>query len=154
MDHFERQLAQLMHSTHEHAPFEPRHRERLRAGVRTRRRTRALQQAGGFALAITGLGIALFLLPGRPHSVEPSSPRPEPATSPTAPAVSPSSTPTSSATGTEGTSSPPGSTGGTTSGPPPTTTTSPPPSSTENTQGDPTTDATSVPTSTMSPDYG
>lgn len=154
MDHFERQLAQLMHSTHEHAPFEPRHRERLRAGVRTRRRTRALQQAGGFALAITGLGIALFLLPGRPHSVEPSSPRPEPATSPTAPAVSPSSTPTSSATGTEGTSSPPGATGGTTSAPPPTTTTSPPPSSTENTQGDPTTDATSVPTSTMSPDYG
>lgn len=153
MDHFERQLAQLMHSTHEHAPFEPRHRERLRAAVRTRRRTRALQQVGGFALAVAGLGVALFLLPGRPHSVEPSSPRPEPATSPTAPAASPSSTPTSSATGTQGTSSPPGATGDTTSAPPPTTT-SPPPSSTENTQDDPSTDATSVPTSTMSPDYG
>ena len=152
MDHFERQLAQLMHSTHEHAPFEPRHRERLRAGVRTRRRTRALQQAGGFALAITGLGVALFLLPGRPHSVEPSSPRPEPATSPTAPAVSPSSTPTASATGTEGTSSPPGATGDATSAPPPTTT-SPPPSSTETAQSDPSMDPTSLPTSTMSPGY-
>lgn len=153
MDHFERQLAQLMHSTHEHAPFEPQHRERLRAGVRARRRTRAVRQVGGFALAIAGLGLALFLLPGRPHNVEPSSPRPEPATSPSAPAVSPSSTPTSSATGTEGTHSPSVSTGGTTSAPPPTTT-SPPPSSTETAQSDPSMGATSLPTSTMSPGYG
>ncbi|WP_149181467.1 cellulase [Streptomyces sp. TRM49041] len=106
MDHFERQLARMMRATEERTSFEPRHQERLRAGVRARRLTRAVQLTTGSALAVTGLGIGLFLLPGTPDRVEPSAPRPLPATSPspvprTTPSITtpPPSTPGSPATG-------------------------------------------------------
>ncbi|UXY31658.1 hypothetical protein [Streptomyces sp. HUAS TT20] len=105
MDHFERQLARLMHSAQEHIPFEPEQRERLRAGVRSRRRVRAVQRAAGSALAVAGLGIVILLWPHAPVRNEPSGPDPRPAISPSDPATtSPtpdtteSETPSSSAT--------------------------------------------------------
>ncbi|AXE79876.1 cellulase [Streptomyces atratus] len=88
MDHFERQLAQMMRDTEAPAPFEPKHRERLWAGVRVRSRRRAAQRAVGSVLAIVGLSVGLFLLPGRTTPVEPSRPGPQPATSPS-PSASP-----------------------------------------------------------------
>ncbi|GGT09532.1 hypothetical protein GCM10010207_05340 [Streptomyces atratus] len=88
MDHFERQLAQMMRDTEAPAPFEPKHRERLWAGVRVRSRRRAAQRAVGSVLAIVGLSVGLFLLPGRTTPVEPSHPGPQPATSPS-PSASP-----------------------------------------------------------------
>lgn len=104
MDHFEQQLARMMRNAEERASFEPTHRERLRAGVRARRRVRIAQRAVGSALAVAGLGVGLFLLPGGPTRAEPSDPRPRPATSPsppapdTAPDVSPTAPSSSSAT--------------------------------------------------------
>ncbi|WP_405999692.1 hypothetical protein [Streptomyces sp. NBC_00829] len=105
MDHFERQLAQMMRDTEAPAPFEPKHRERLRAGVRVRGRRRAAQRAVCSVLAVVGLSVGLFLLPGHATRVEPSHPRPQPATSPTpsAPPATPdvsSSAPSSSGTST------------------------------------------------------
>ncbi|MFE7401803.1 hypothetical protein [Streptomyces sp. NPDC057557] len=104
MDHFERQLAQMMRDTEAPAPFEPKHRERLWAGVRVRRRRRAAQRAAGSVLAVVGLSVGLFLLPGRATRVEPSHPGPQPTTSPlpsaphatpATPGVSPSAPPSS-----------------------------------------------------------
>ncbi|MET9017170.1 hypothetical protein ABZX74_40905, partial [Streptomyces olivaceoviridis] len=40
-DRFERELTRLMQRAEQPVPFEARHREALRAGVRTRRRGRA-----------------------------------------------------------------------------------------------------------------
>ncbi|MFF3402869.1 hypothetical protein ACFYW6_30715 [Streptomyces sp. NPDC002659] len=101
MDHFERRLAQMMRDTQEPASFEPKHRERLRAGISTRRRTRTAQRAAGSALAVAGIAVGLLLLPHASDRVEPSGPRPQPATSPSpsTPEVSPSA-PSSSATST------------------------------------------------------
>jgi hypothetical protein len=82
MDHFERQLAQMMRDAEAPTPFEPKHRERLWAGVRVRSRRRAAQRAVGAALAVVGLSVGLFLLPGHATRVEPSRPGPQPATSP------------------------------------------------------------------------
>lgn len=95
MDHFEQQLAQLMRDTEEPAPFDPTQRERLRAGVRSRRRTRAAQRAVGSVLAVAGIAVGLSLLPGGPTRVEPSQIRPQPATnpSPPAPALTPGASP-------------------------------------------------------------
>ncbi|TQK42538.1 hypothetical protein FBY35_3959 [Streptomyces sp. SLBN-118] len=158
MDHFERRLAQMMRDTQEPASIEPRHRERLQAGISARRRTRTAQRAAGSALAVAGLAVGLLLLPNAPDRVEPSSPRPQPATSPTpsapgaTPEVSPSA-PTSSATSTDpalpddvsNTATPPAATGsstatGTPSGSGVTTppfSTPPPPSGTATTQSPP-----------------
>ncbi|HET6356508.1 hypothetical protein [Streptomyces sp.] len=105
MDHFERRLAQMMRDTQEPASFEPKHRERLQAGISARRRTRTAQRAAGSALAVAGLAVGLLLLPHASDRVEPSGPRPQPATSPSpsapdaTPEVSPSA-PSSSATST------------------------------------------------------
>ncbi|MEW2049477.1 hypothetical protein [Streptomyces sp. NPDC005476] len=106
MDHFERQLAQLMRDAEEPALFDPRQQERLRAEIGARRHTRAVRRAVGSVLAvvcIAGIGIGLMLLPGSPTRVEPGGIRPRPATSPTPPAptgtpdVSPGTPPPSSA---------------------------------------------------------
>ncbi|MDV9175556.1 hypothetical protein R6V09_36270 [Streptomyces sp. W16] len=104
MDPFERQLARMMHDTHEPVPFEPRHRERLHEGVRVRRRTRVVRRTVGCALAVVGVSIGLLLLPGGPARVQPAEPHPRPATSPTptgsaaTPGETPTAPPTSSAT--------------------------------------------------------
>ncbi|MEU6066814.1 MULTISPECIES: hypothetical protein [Streptomyces] len=121
MDHFERQLAQLMHSAQEHTPFEPVQRERLRAGVRSRRRVRAVQRAAGSALAVAGLGIGILLWPHTPVRDEPSGPHPRPAASPSDPATT---SPTPDATESETPSSSATTTPPSTDGPP--TTTAPP----------------------------
>ncbi|WP_328501089.1 hypothetical protein OG828_11795 [Streptomyces sp. NBC_00457] len=128
MDHFERQLAQLMRDTQEHTPYEPKYQDRLRAGVRARRRVRAAQAAVGSVLAVAGLGIGLFLLPDGQVRDEPSAPNPRPAVSPSSPASetsppgpsptatsSPSSSPTGSADSYAPTTAPPASAGGATS---------------------------------------
>ncbi|MFJ4985787.1 hypothetical protein ACIP9H_18545 [Streptomyces sp. NPDC088732] len=64
MDDFERRLARMMHASERHTPFEPRHRERLRGGVASRRRVRTVWQAGSSAVAVTAIACALVLLPG------------------------------------------------------------------------------------------
>ncbi|MGW6548205.1 cellulase [Streptomyces massasporeus] len=91
MDDFERDLSRLMHDTRQHTPYEPAHRQRLHAGIRARRRSRLLWKAGGSAVAVAGLSVALALLPGLLTRAQPADPRPQPATSPT---TSPDSTPT------------------------------------------------------------
>ncbi|MFG2604863.1 hypothetical protein ACGFT2_15155 [Streptomyces sp. NPDC048514] len=96
-DHFERQLARLMH-TQEQTPFGPGHRDRLRAGVVTRRRVRAARRAAGSVLAVAGLGLGVFLWPHAHTDDRPSAPHPRPAISPTSgPSTSPS--PSRSASG-------------------------------------------------------
>ncbi|MEU3248782.1 hypothetical protein [Streptomyces sp. NPDC006875] len=144
MDHFERELARMMRDAEEHTPFDPAQRNRLRTGIRDRRRVRSAQKAVGSVLAVAGLGAGLFLLPHTPDSDRPQAPLPltgrpspdvTPMLSPTPP--QPSGTPTGSDTAapddTAGTSAPPSapaSTGGaasdgsdgsgtTTSAPPP-----------------------------------
>ncbi|MER6570519.1 hypothetical protein ABT288_31145 [Streptomyces sp. NPDC001093] len=130
MDHFERQLTRLMHSTQEPVRYEPRHQEALHAGVRVRRRVRAARRAAGSVLAVAGLGLGLLLWPHGHTDGRPSAPHPRPATSPTpvpstspgpsqspsttyAPSGPPSSTATDSATpgSTTSTANPPGATG-------------------------------------------
>ena len=98
MDDFERDLSRLMRDTQQHTPYEPAHRQRLHAGIRTRRRSRLLRKAGGSAVAVAGLSVGLALLPGMLNRAQPADPRPQPATSPT---TSSDSTPTTepSATG-------------------------------------------------------
>ncbi|WP_051942276.1 hypothetical protein [Streptacidiphilus rugosus] len=59
MDDFERELTRLMHSTQDTNPISPDQSARLRAGVRTRRRTRTAMVAGS-SLAIAA-GIAAVL---------------------------------------------------------------------------------------------
>lgn len=139
MDHFERQLAQMMRDSEAApAPFESKHRERLWAGVRVRHRRRAARRAVGSVLAVVGLSVGLSLLPGHATRVEPSHPGPQPTTSlPTSapPAIrdaSPSAPSSSS-----GASTAPAPPGGTATSAPPATTgstataTETPPGSTE-----------------------
>ncbi|MGY5100178.1 hypothetical protein [Streptomyces sp. 900105245] len=100
-DHFERQLSRLMHSAREQASFDVRHQERLRAGVRTRRRVRAVRRAAGSVLAVAGLGLGLFLWPHGHIDDRPSAPHPRPLTEPsttTSPPPTPSATPSAPAT--------------------------------------------------------
>ncbi|MEU0040465.1 MULTISPECIES: hypothetical protein [unclassified Streptomyces] len=149
MDHFERELARMMRDTEEQTPFEPAQQDRLRTGVRVRRRVRSAQKAVGSVLAVAGLGVGLFLLPHTPKGDRPQAPLPQPMTGRSSPAVSPTPSPTptrpsgGASTGsatttpddTSSTSSPPtapSSTGGSTSvgtDPSGTATTSPPPRS-------------------------
>ncbi|MFH8448051.1 cellulase [Streptomyces fungicidicus] len=87
MNDFERELTRLMHDARQPAPFRPEHRRRLYEGIRVRRRTRTLWRAGGSALAVAGLSVALAVLPGTDsRSAPPADQRPRPATSPTPPA--------------------------------------------------------------------
>lgn len=155
MDHFERELARMMRGTEEPTPFEPKHGDRLRAGVRHRRRVRAARRAAGSVLAVAGLCLGLFLLPGKPTQVEPADHDPLPTVTttpwtsspPGTPDMSPSAPSSSATTGVPGrtddnavTTAPAttpvttGSTGGATSSstsPPPTSrSTSPPPTGT------------------------
>ncbi|TXS74568.1 hypothetical protein EAO69_14100, partial [Streptomyces sp. me109] len=88
MDHFERELARMMRDAEEHTPFDPAQRNRLRTGIRDRRRVRSAQKAVGSVLAVAGLGAGLFLLPHTPDSDRPQAPlpltgRPSPDVTPT-----------------------------------------------------------------------
>lgn len=100
MDHFERELARMMRDTREHTAFEPKHQDRLRAGVRARSRVRAAQKAAGSVLPVAGLALGLFLLPGTSAEVRPQAPPPRPATSPTyrSPSPTPDASPTDTST--------------------------------------------------------
>ncbi|MGW2282789.1 hypothetical protein [Streptomyces sp. NPDC001770] len=81
MDHFEQELARLMRDVRELAPFEERHRYRLRAAVRARQRTRTAWMATGSVLTVAGLGIALTVLSGSLADGGPAGPSPRPVTS-------------------------------------------------------------------------
>lgn len=64
MDDFENELARMMReASNGPARFDPARRERLRAGVRTRRRNRYAWAAGGTVLAAALAGVALLGLP-------------------------------------------------------------------------------------------
>ncbi|MFI2645886.1 hypothetical protein [Streptomyces sp. NPDC018610] len=89
-DHFERRLTRLMRESEQYAPFEPRHRQRLRAGVRARRRVRAAQRTAGSALVVATLGLGLLFLPGRHVRNEPGAPVPRPDSVPSPSVPSPS----------------------------------------------------------------
>ena len=103
MDDFERDLSRLLRDTQQHTPYEPEHRQRLHAGIRSRRRSRLLWKAGASAVAVAGLSVALALLPNMLTRAQPADHRPQPATSPTPSQVSgptsdppdPTTTPTS-----------------------------------------------------------
>ncbi|WP_078616750.1 hypothetical protein [Streptomyces sp. 351MFTsu5.1] len=161
MDHFERELARMMRDGEEPTPFEARHGERLRAGVRHRRRIRAARRAAGSVLAVAGLCLALFLLPQGPSQVEPADHDPLPTVTTTpwtsAPPGTPDATPSgpsSSATtgaptytsGDSATTTPPtapvttgaatGTSSSSTSPPPTGGSTSPPPTGTATWQSD------------------
>ncbi|MFI6810261.1 hypothetical protein ACIBO6_35565 [Streptomyces luteogriseus] len=62
MDEFERDVARMMCESQETTRYEDRHRQRLKACVRARRRTRAAWWSTGSALSIAGLGAGLMLL--------------------------------------------------------------------------------------------
>lgn len=108
MDHFERELARMMRGADEPTPFEPKHRERLSAGVHHHRRVRAARRAAGSVLAVAALCLGFFLLPEGPSRVEPADHDPLPTVTttpwtsapPGTPDISPSAPPTSAATGT------------------------------------------------------
>ncbi|MFI9822143.1 cellulase [Streptomyces sp. NPDC052013] len=89
MDDFERELTRMMRDTRRPSPYDPAHRQRLYARIRARRRSRMLWRAGGSALAVTGLGIGLALLPTLDSGSRPSDPPPLPATTPSAPSAVP-----------------------------------------------------------------
>ncbi|NEA98970.1 hypothetical protein [Streptomyces sp. SID13726] len=131
MDQFERQLSQMLHATHETASFEPRHQDRLHAGIRAHHRVRIVRRAVGSAalVAAVGLGLGLmYMLPGSTTRVEPAqSPRP-PSTSLTgSPWSSPSPGQTPSAPYSPTTATPGYGAGGasSSSGPPPSETSTP-----------------------------
>ena len=81
MDHFEQELARMMRDSQEDTPYEDRHRDRLHAGVRARRRARMAWMATGSALTIAGLGVGLVVLPSSFAQGGPAGPQPRPVTS-------------------------------------------------------------------------
>ncbi|WP_051741769.1 hypothetical protein [Streptomyces xylophagus] len=81
MDHFEQGLARMMRDSHEYAPYEERHRVRLRAGVRARQRVRTVWMATGSVLTIAGLAVGLTLLASLFAQGGPNGPQPRPVTS-------------------------------------------------------------------------
>ncbi|MEU0192836.1 cellulase [Streptomyces afghaniensis] len=133
MDDFERDLSRLMRDTQQHTPYEPEHRQRLHAGIRSRRRSRLLWKAGGSAVAVAGLSVGLAMLPSMFTRAQPADHRPQPATSPTpsqdggptSDSPDPSATPTDPET-----SAPATTTGGSTPPGGPSTTISPTPTAT------------------------
>lgn len=106
MDDFERELTRMMRDTRQPSPFDPARRQRLYAGIRARRRSRMLWRAGGSALAVTGLGIGLALLPTL-NSGSPPADRPLPATTPSPPPSAVPAPTTSAPAADTGTSPPP-----------------------------------------------
>ncbi|MFK4106829.1 hypothetical protein ACI2L1_43660 [Streptomyces sp. NPDC019531] len=80
MEHFEQDLARMMRDSRQDTPYEDRHRQRLRAAVRARQRSRAAWMATCSAMVVAGLGVGLMALWG---SFAPggTAPRPRPATS-------------------------------------------------------------------------
>lgn len=92
MDDFERELARMMRESHRPSPYGPDQQQRLHAGIRSRRRARMLWRAGGSALAVTGLGIGLALLPALNDGSRPEDRQRLPAATPSAPPVLPSPT--------------------------------------------------------------
>ncbi|GEC02743.1 hypothetical protein SSP24_03980 [Streptomyces spinoverrucosus] len=81
MDHFEQELARMMRDSQEDVPYEERHRSRLRAGVRARRRARTAWMATGSVLTIAGLGVGLLLLTSLFAQGGSNVPQPRPITS-------------------------------------------------------------------------
>ncbi|MFI9332793.1 hypothetical protein ACIGZJ_35335 [Kitasatospora sp. NPDC052868] len=63
MDRFEQELVRMMRDGLEDAPYEDRHRARLRAGVRARQRVRTAWTVAGSVLT-AGLCAALLVLAG------------------------------------------------------------------------------------------
>ncbi|WP_405009495.1 cellulase [Kitasatospora sp. NBC_01539] len=78
MDQFEQELARMMRDGQEDTPYEARHRDRLRVGVRARQRARTAWTATGSVLAVTGLGVGLVVLTGAFTQGGPSGPQPRP----------------------------------------------------------------------------
>ncbi|AZS84601.1 hypothetical protein AB0465_28750 [Streptomyces griseoviridis] len=147
MDHFERQLAQLMRTTEERVSFDSGQRARLRAGVKARRRMRAARLGVGTLLAVGGLGLGLFLLPAGHDRVEPSAPGPGQVTGPSS-VQDPTPGPTVGTGPSPGTSpSQPPSTTGVTDLPP--TSASPPPTGSATSSAP--SSATSSPSGTSAP---
>lgn len=81
MDRFEQELARMMRDSQENTPYEDRHRYRLQAGVRARRRARAAWMATGSVLTVAGLGVGLMVLPSAFAQGGPTGPQPRPVTS-------------------------------------------------------------------------
>ncbi|MFJ6391138.1 hypothetical protein ACIQJT_26405 [Streptomyces sp. NPDC091972] len=91
MDHFEQELARMMRDSHTEAPYEERHRARLRAGVRARQRIRKAWMATASVLTLAGASVGLLFLTGAFAQGVSNSPQPRPVTSaesvPTSPSV-------------------------------------------------------------------
>ncbi|MFF3617051.1 cellulase [Streptomyces sp. NPDC002580] len=81
MDRFEQELTRMMRDSREVTPYETRHRDRLHAGVRARRRARTAWKATGSALTVAGLGVGLMVLAGSLARGGPTGPQPRPVTS-------------------------------------------------------------------------
>ncbi|WP_336047326.1 hypothetical protein [Streptomyces sp. CA2R101] len=80
MDHFEQELARMMRDSQEDTLYEDRHRYRLHAGVRARRRARAAWTATGSVLTVAGLGVGLMVLPSSFAQDGPTNPQRRPCT--------------------------------------------------------------------------
>lgn len=80
MDHFEQELARMMRDSQEDTLYEDRHRDRLHAGVRARRRARAAWTATGSVLTVAGLGVGLMVLPSSFAQDGPTGPQRRPGT--------------------------------------------------------------------------
>lgn len=80
MDHFEQELARMMRDGQEETLYEDRHRDRLHAGVRARRRARAAWTATGSVLTVAGLGVGLMVLPSSFAQDGPTGPQRRPGT--------------------------------------------------------------------------
>ncbi|MCX4572100.1 hypothetical protein OHB41_02650 [Streptomyces sp. NBC_01571] len=154
MDHFERELARMMRDAEEQTPFEPAQQDRLRAGVRVRRRVRSAQKAVGSVLAVAGLGAGLFLLPHTPKGDRPQAPLPQPMTGRSSPNISPTPTLTPSPTPTPTRPSSGAPTGSATTTPDDTSTTSSPPTAPSSTGGSTSIGTGSSGTATTSPPPG
>ncbi|MEY9926275.1 hypothetical protein ABH926_000897 [Catenulispora sp. GP43] len=63
MDDFEQDLIQMLRQPLDPQPFEPRHRERLWAAVRARRRARVRRIVAGSVVAAAACAVGLVLLP-------------------------------------------------------------------------------------------
>jgi hypothetical protein len=63
MDDFEQDLIRMLRQPWDPQPFEPRHRERLWAAVRARRRARVQRIVAGSVVAAAACAVALVLLP-------------------------------------------------------------------------------------------
>lgn len=97
MDQFEQELARMLRDSHEDTPYEDRHRRRLQAGVRTRRRARTAWMATGSLLTLAGLGVVLMVLPNSFAQGSPVGPQPRPVTSAESAFMPPTARPASTA---------------------------------------------------------